>query len=86
MYIPVLNIFNIFIWLYLCITEFVHDKTSTPTLTIFFTTGVPFLMFRIIVPNDAKLLLEVASFLFSYFFPLFFSMRILKYANEITKG
>lgn len=77
MFIPYVNIFNLFIWLYTCIQYFKVWEVLSKTAFILVSTFLPAFVFQFIVSDYFPLLANALSYIVAYVGPTVMSYRLI---------
>lgn len=86
MFIPYVNMVNIFIWFYNSVCLHVSSSVVARSLGIIFISFVPLAAIQTVV---AKIFPDVGhflSYLNSYIIPLFISYGLIKYQQKLSEG
>ena len=84
MFIPFVNVANLFIWLYNSRNAYNTVNTLPRTLLILFSSTLPLEIISIIVSNLSPTIGDVLGCLNVYLGPLVASYRFIKYQEELS--
>lgn len=83
MYIPYINILNMFIWLYNCISLKPPRNCVPKTLTILFVNSLPLLLLQIILSNIWPAVANILTYINAYLIPLLISRGLINYQEDL---
>lgn len=83
MFIPYVNILNLFFWLYNSVFYFKAKKTFARSLWILLSTLCPLMFFQLLVAEHFVSVGRIISYLNIYAIPLILSYRFIKYQIEM---
>ena len=85
MFIPGLNILNLFIWFYNSFSWDKHINTRAKTISIFLSSSLPLVIVYILFDNLAPEFSVYLRYACAYFIPLLISFRLVKYQEVLMQ-
>ena len=86
MYIPYVNVLNIFFWLYNSLNMNIPYRGVPQTLKVFMMSSIPLVVLQTVLSNINGNLGIILGYLNGYLIPLFIGMGLIKYQERLTKG
>lgn len=83
MFIPIVNVANLFIWLYNARYMYRSVTTVPKTLWILISSLLPYSILYTVFSDNSPLLAEILPYIGSYFCPLIMGYHLIRYQEKL---
>ncbi len=88
MFIPFINVFGLFIWLYNFISNSKKPTVFAKSLLIIFASTIPLVIIQIILTklfSNSAVFVSVLGYIFTYLIPLSMDFFLIKYQRSLSE-